>query len=176
MAARHRFTGRGRGNRRETDWSQFFEETFTLGTTAVQLGAVGFTTSSGTSTLARVHGILSVYVHTVTAIDDGFRGAIGIGKVSNEAFSTGVAAVPDPVTEVAWDGWLYHQWFDVRGASATEGELISSPISTFRSVIDVKAMRKIDSDENFVVVINAIETGTAQGLLRIQTRSLELLP
>ncbi len=96
-----------RGVRRWTDWGPFLTEQFSLGTTAVQLGATAFTTTLGTTTLARVHGQLLVYLATATSINDGFTGAIGFGKVQDEAFQAGVGSVPDPITEVDWDGWFY---------------------------------------------------------------------
>ncbi len=176
--ARHRgrYAGRSNGARRRTDWNDFLTEVFTLGTTAVQLGATSFTTILGTETLARIHGELMVTLNTATSINDGFTGAVGIGKVQDEAFQAGVGSVPSPVTESSWDGWLYHQFFEVRALSTVEAELIASPASTFRRTVDVKSMRKVDDQENFILVMEAIEVGTAVGVLSFQSRALSLLP
>ncbi len=162
--------------RRRTDWSAFFDEDFALGTTAVQLGSTSFTTVLGTETLARVHGIMRVGLSSATSVGDGFRGAIGFGKVQDEAFQAGVGSVPSPLTEVAWDGWFYHQFFDVRAQSAIEAEILSSNFAFEEHVIDVKSMRKVDDQENFIVVIEATETGAAVGQLVVRTRALSLLP
>ena len=174
-----RFRGRNvqRSQRRRTDWSAFFDERFSLGTTAVQLGGTVFTTALGTSTLARIHGYISASLVSVTSALDGFRGAIGIGKVQDEAFTAGVGSVPSPITEVDWDGWLMHHFFEIRAASGTETDSwVGNPYATYQKEIDVKSMRKIDEQEDFIVVMEAIEIGTAVGELSIQCRSLELLP
>jgi len=162
--------------RRRTDWSSFFEETFVLGTTAVQLGATAFTTTFGTSTLARIRGVFRAGLSSANAVNDGFAGAIGIGKVQDEAFAAGVGSVPSPITEVSWDGWLYHQFFSLRAMTAVTADVPQANFGFFESVIDVKSMRKIDEQEDFVVVLEAIETGAAVGFAEIQCRSLELLP
>ncbi len=176
MARRRTGFVRPRGQRRRTSWSAFLEETFTLGMTAIQLGAVGFSTAQGKETLARIHGLFTVNLVTAGGADEGFRGAIGIGKVQDEAFVAGVASVPDPTTEVGWDGWMYHQWFDVRSGSATEADWLGGFAAFQRSIVDVKSMRIIDEQEDFIVVISATETGTATATARIQTRALLLLP
>ena len=172
---RRRIPFRSGGHRRKSDWAAFVDEIFVLGTTAVQLGATGFTTTLGEETLARIHGELLVTLETGDAVGSGFHGAIGIGKVQDEAFQAGVGSVPDPITEVGWDGWLYHQFFMVIAQNATASALVAGGGATFRATIDGKAMRRVDEEDTLIVVMNAVEAGTATGRLRIKTRALSLL-
>ena len=153
-------------------WEAGFTEIFSLGTTAIQLGGTALTSSAGRATILRQHGLFSIHLTQGAAANDGFRGAIGIGIVQDEAFQAGVGSVPDPLTEIDWKGWMYHQFFDVRAGSATESDWLGGPSCYQKNEIDVKAMRKLDEQDDLIVVINTIETGTAVGQAVLVTRLL----
>ena len=99
---------------------------------------------------------------------DGFFGAIGIGKVTSSAFSIGVTAVPMPIDEVFWDGWLYHQFFSIHSSLSNARTGISIDI-------DSKAMRKLQGEETIYAAIQVIEIGVATMNVHLDTRMLFIL-
>ena len=48
-----------------------------------------------------------MFLSAATSALDGFNGAFGIGLVTRQALAVGVSAVPTPLDEEDWDGWLY---------------------------------------------------------------------
>ena len=84
--------------------------------------------------------------------------AVGIGIVTNEAFAIGATAIPGPISEADWDGWMYHRFFDLHKglADTTDGS------SAIEFEVDSKAMRKWDGGaETLVGMVEAVEAGTA---------------
>jgi len=155
MARRHvsSFT---RGPRRAVDWSAssvIAGYTGLAGSTAA-LSEV-FTPIPGGETVIRTRGLLSVGSDQVAATED-IVGAFGIAVVTAQAVSVGITAVPHPGTDAAWGGWLYHTFFaaQMRFASA----IGLHPDWVTNTVIDSKAMRKVDEDERLVVVIENMAT------------------
>ena len=109
-----------------------------------------------------------VYLTAATALGDGFHGAFGIAKATAAAVLAGVLSVPNPITEEAWDGWLYHRYFAVMApgpiAAATAAQETlqnAGNIASLRLEVDSKAMRKQDIDEAFYACIEVVEHGTA---------------
>jgi len=82
-----------------------------LTSTIAQLGTVGINIASDGTTTVRTRGELVMYLESASAAGDGFTGAFGIAKATMAAVTAGVASVPTPMTEVEWDGWLYHRFF-----------------------------------------------------------------
>ena len=128
--------------------------------------AIGPTVDS--LTLIRTRGSFSCHLESATTQGDGFHGAIGIGKATLAAFTAGVASVPTPITEEAWDGWLYHRYFTINAggpiAAATAADQqnqVNNVTAALRDEVDSKAMRKIDVDSVFYFAIEVIEFGTA---------------
>ena len=85
----------------------------------------------------------------------------------------GAAAVPSPIADIAWDGWLWHHLTTpVLGFSTTETG--QSPMEAERIVIDSKAMRKIkDTDVLMGIFEIGTETGTATMRVAALTRVLD---
>ena len=111
----------------------------------------------------------------VTAADAvlaGYDGAVGICVVSENAFNAGIASVPTPVTDVAWDGWLWHHFFSLRAVTATIGDGVNGPAVVWKIIIDSKAMRKTNITDVEIAVIETTETTSASLHARIDTRSL----
>ena len=120
-------------------------------------------------TLVRTRGLFSIELDVITAAGDGFFGAVGIGICTNAAFAAGIASVPSPIAEQGWDNWLYYQFFSVHGGVNAADDSFSS---SSKIEIDSKAMRKVTADETIFAVLEATETGSAIGNVRLDTRML----
>ena len=127
--------------------------------TGAILWTAGVTTILGEVTLVRTRGIISLFNGVAGAIGDGMFGAVGLGIVTVKAFTAGLASVPLPLTEPEWDGWFWHNYFDLRVVSATLGDGANQAIQTL--VIDSKVMRKLGEEEVIIGVVEVVESGTA---------------
>ena len=168
--ARSRGSFRGRSpQRRRTGWEEG-PGTLTLLTVAsstTNILGLGQESQFDGLTVVRLRGVVELALTIATAVGDGFTGAIGIGKVSSPAFAIGATAVPMPIDEVEWEGWLWHQFFSIHATKSTPTEKAPTVIE-----IDSKAMRKFDSQEVMFCAIQATLTGTATLLARLGTRML----
>ena len=132
-----------------------------LAGTAVQATVDGLT-------VIRTRGELMLYVETASLQGNGFHGAFGIAKATSAAVLAGAASVPTPITEEAWDGWLYHRYFHIHSAgpiavatAAQEALQVNNVCAALRIEVDSKAMRKQDIDEAIYAAIEVTEVGTA---------------
>ena len=157
-----------RAPRRQTSWDigpgGVTQQTLSgIGSVIVGTGATAVTDGL---TVIRTRGVLTLRL--VTPTTDGFIGAFGIGTCTLAAFTIGVTAVPTPITEQNWDGWLYWEAF------ALLGESTADPVASLRSVVDSKAMRKLPED---TVLYAAVQAGTeiGTGTMEIQFDSRVLL-
>ena len=105
-------------------------------------------------TIVRIRGELTAWLEVVGTIGDGFaRVGAGIGIVTVDAFDIGPTAMPGPVTDPDWSGWMWVEYVGAMvGASVTEE---FKGLAQHRFVIDTKAMRKIRPNE---VVFGMFET------------------
>ena len=110
-------------------------------------------------TLVRIRGQLQIFITSASSAGDGFDGAMGIGLVTREAFAAGATAVPGPISEMDWDGWVYHTFFHVH-VHATANIPQQAPAS-FSIAVDSKAMRKWSEGYVLVPVLEQVEHGTA---------------
>ena len=110
-------------------------------------------------TIVRTRGSLLLLIDSVAALGDGFSWAFGLCVVSNNAAGIGVTAVPEPLTDIAWDGWFYHDQGDLKGVTTSTTDNLGGKID--RRVVDSKAMRKIHSTDVILAVLQVVETGTA---------------
>jgi len=133
-------------------------------------------------TLVRTRGSAMFQLESATSGLDGFAGAIGIGVATSAAVTAGAASVPTPITEQAWDGWLYWNRLDLRAASvmgsaaASDIDILNSVTAVQRFDIDSKAMRKLRVDDSIYCAIEVTEVGTAVMSWRIDSRMLFKLP
>ena len=127
-------------------------------------------------TIARIRGRLDMWLSAADAVSSGFSGAVGIGVVSSAAATAGAASVPTPLTEQAWDGWMWWQSFGLFAPIAALSSSTPLDGSQLHVEIDTKAMRKIAIDESLVAVIEVVEVTTAVLQWRIDSRMLVLLP
>ncbi len=126
--------------------------------TAAILGT-GLTPASSELTVMRTRGIVDLFLDGTPGADGaGFFGAIGIGKCTLAAFTAGIVSIPTPITEVGWDGWLWHSFFSVHHGETGLGP---SPAAHQRIEIDSKAMRKFDAHEVIYMAIEQVLVGTA---------------
>ena len=158
--------------------------------TLQSITAIGSVLGSGTQlvsadeiTVVRTRGAISLWLEAATTAGDGFSGAMGIGIVTTPAFDIGVTAVPTPIAEESWDGWLWHQYFQlhaggaIAAAAAQDTDEVNATSAAVRYEIDSKAMRRFNSQETLILVIElGVETGSAT--LRVEgiTRQLFKLP
>ena len=124
-------------------------------------------------TLVRLRGIFSFTLDSAGSVGDGFFGAIGIGVTTVQAFTDiGITALPIPIDDMAWEGWLYHQFFSVH-----DGLDAGADGSGFQRVmVDSKAMRKVGSNEVIFAVHQSVEIGVAVGKIHFDSRALFKLP
>ena len=178
MPLRRGFPARSRSLVRKTVWG------FGPDAAQIALSATGstlFTTGIVLNNLAqvtivRIRGLCAIQLLTVDAVGAGFFGAIGIGIVSTPAFTAGIASVPTPITEANWEGWMFHQFFDVRSLTTTLGDGANAVKAVENMVIDTKAMRKFGQDETLMAVVEVFESTNASMELTSDMRVLVKLP
>ena len=124
-------------------------------------------------TLIRTRGYFSSIQVIGSAIGDGFSGAFGIGVVTNDAFAIGVTAMPGPLSNIDWDGWLYHRFISQHVAAANAFGTEDS-VLTFE--VDSKAMRKITVNDTVFAMLEVTEIGTAEIDVFFDSRMLLKLP
>ena len=110
-------------------------------------GGVIFATEVFTQdvTILRTRGQISVAAEDIAA-GDLYMVAYGIGIAEETALDA--FAVPVPITDADWDGWMLHQTIYVRGEPSGVGESAASDVSI---EIDSKAMRKIQSGNGIFI-------------------------
>ena len=149
-------------SRRLTDWGIGPEaRDGSLGSTTSVLWSTGVTPTVGKVTIVRTRGGIGLTLTTAGAVGDGFFGAVGIGIVAVPAFTAGIASVPTPLIESDWDGWLWHQFFDIRSVTATIADGVNAVGCRKWIDIDSKAMRIVEGDEVVFGVVEGVESGTA---------------
>ncbi len=157
--------------RRSTSWSGSVEEVDgSLSSSATSLWSLAGIPSVEGLTIIRTRGVCGLTLLSATAAGDGFFGAIGIGITTDEAIAVGVTAVPGPITDDSWDGWLYHQYFDLRSTTATIAD--GTNISRVVIEIDSKAMRKFPVGMTVFGSTEVVESGTATLEIQAATRML----
>ena len=110
-------------------------------------------------TIVRTRGEMLFYLDSATADNDGFLVAVGIGIVTADAFAIGATAVPSPLSDADWDGWLF---YDFRHVFAEVAAIDTADRGwTARLVIDSKAMRRIGVNDVVFMTAEGAETGTS---------------
>ena len=106
----------------------------------------------------------------------GFRVAAGICIVTQNAAGIGITAIPTPIADIGWDGWLWYWTGGLSFGDLTAGSEGKQLGGFVRVVIDSKAMRKIRITDNLVAVIEVVETGVATMVASLESRVLVKLP
>jgi len=145
------------------------------------VATIGVTTVDG-ETLIRTRGQLLLFLRSATASNNGFTGAFGIGMVTDQAFTAGIASMPGPLNDDEWDGWLYHNYFAVFASSVIAAEVsnaddfANTQSAVLRMEIDSKAMRKTKSKQVMFAALEVEETGVADMSWFFNSRQLFKLP
>jgi len=116
-------------------------------------------------TIIRLH--LEVHIRSdQSAALEAFGGAVGVAVVSDQSVAVGVSAVPTPFTDDSSDLWMLHQWIMGASGTSTDGQ--------FGSLysIDSKAMRKVNDDQDIIVVHELSSTLGEGQILRMAGRML----
>ena len=125
-------------------------------------------------TIVRIRGRVYCYLSAAAAVDNGFALTFGMGICTNQAFAIGATAVPSPLDEADWDGWLWHQFVYVMSPL---GAPVEAPTSALFSMeVDSKAMRKLPQNQTLFVAVDAIERGAATVRVDFDSRVLVKLP
>ena len=109
-------------------------------------------------TIVRTRGEFLAYLTTSGgAATEGFRWAFGMCVVTANAAGIGVTAVPNPIDDIGWDGWLVYETGQIATMFTGFGE--ASPTQSVRVRIDSKAMRKFKETDVLVGVLGVFEQG-----------------
>jgi len=160
-------------SRRRTGWEEGPGGTSTqsLTTAGITLIGSGAQILQDGHTLVRTRGWLGLILATNTLVGDGVIGAFGIGIVSKPAFDIGITAIPGPLSEMDWEGWLYFRHFSVRSGDVSAGFTQLNGVMAGIEV-DSKAMRKVGTDEVVIAVIEHVLIGTADVRVNFDSRAL----
>ncbi len=148
-------------------------------TTGAAIMGSGVTALVDGLTLVRTRGEFLAYIQVASAFLNGFSGAFGIGITTAAAFAIGVTAVETPLTDEAWDGWLYHRYFTcyandtvATSVAAETANMVAPTISSVRIEVDSKAMRKVHDETVLYAAVEATLVGTATMQLFFNSRML----
>ena len=170
MARRNAFLPRSQ-TRRSTDWGVGpAARDSSISATGSVIWTTGTQSTIGPLTLVRTRGVIGMTLTQATAAADGFFGAIGLGIVTDQAFTAGGASMPNPLSDADWDGWWWHTFFDLRATTATIAD--GTNLSHLNIEIDSKAMRKFDQNELLFGAVGGIESGSASIEFHADTRIL----
>ena len=185
MATRGRFGHGARSaasGRRKTAWLQGPRgQAINIVMEASILFATGIQALLPGLTLVRVRGEMTYGADRSggsAGTTSGFgRTASGICIVSENAFGIGVTAMPDALTDIGWDGWLWHSIGSTWSAQEFVQPSNQGPGSS-RVVIDNKAMRKWKETDIMVGLFATDDSfGTGPGIRAVMdTRLLVKLP
>ena len=135
------------------------------------------------STMVRLRGDLNLYLRLAGSAGDGFHGAFGIAVATSAAVTAGVASLPSPITEEAWDGWLYHRYFSCFAAgpiaaatAAQQADQVNASGAALHEAVDSKAMRKLEVDQTIYAALEVIELGVSSIDWAFNSRILVKLP
>jgi len=180
MALRRGFRPQATRSKRTTAWGfgpGGEAQTALSGSVIVIMGS-GVVLTTNKVTIVRTRGEFVGALTSAVAAQNGFIGAIGVGLVTTAAFSIGITAIPGPIDEAGWDGWLYHRFFSIMaaapidGGAAADGDLIHPTTAALRVEVDSKAMRKFDEDMTLMAAAQVVEIGTATAQLSFNSRVL----
>ena len=164
----NRVAVRARGARRRTHWTAAAGAVSLTATNNALLTSLP--TGHEGETIVRIRGHAHAFLLTAAAVGDGFSGAFGVALVTAAAAAAGIASVPTPIAEAAWDGWMLHQFFDVRSGLVDTGAPGSQSM-----ILDSKAMRKANEDESLVFIVEVVEDGTATMDFLFRARILSMI-
>ncbi len=160
-----RFTrGRGRlGSDRITTWLAIdYSATTTNGSAAISHVMTAVELAKRPFTVIRTHIEAFIQSDQAAASELQLNG-IGLCVVSDQAVAVGVTAVPTPTTDLDSDLWFVHQPL-LSNFLLGDGTGFSEP-SGMRYSIDSKAARKVNDDEQIIIVQENSTVGSGATVL-----------
>ncbi len=154
MARKSGFVRRQGAMRRESLWLPipFFSNILASSTTASLSATLNAAAKALLPfTVVRVRGQFQC-VSDQEAATEQYIGNLGFCVVSDQASAIGVTAIPTPATDLGSDLWFVHESWIGSLAFVTGAGLFSDHPSRH---VDSKAMRKVNEDEDIVVVTEA---------------------
>ena len=166
-----------RSPRRKTGWSGGPEgQTATLTASGQALVPTSQLALEDGLTIVRVRGNWTVQTSILPDLLTGpnlFTFGLGLCLVTQQAFVIGATAVPGPLSEDDWDGWMWHH-HGVASAGFKNSAVANVPISY---EVDTKAMRKISENMVLCGVMEVIEDGVAGSIATLlRSRMLFKIP
>ena len=163
--ARRREFARGASairSRRLTSWLDlpFATTTLTAAGGTIVLSLTAEELSKRPFTIVRTHMMVHMTSDQIGADEQQFA-AVGMCVVSDQAAAIGVTAVPTPVTDAASDLWFFHNNVAAEFAFVTGVGFDASAGET--SQFDSKAMRKVNNDQDVLLIVE-LATGISSGL------------
>ncbi len=155
---RRGFVSRGGQLRRETLWISLADSSVTMGAgTATLLGSLNVAALAlRPFTIIRVRGYL--YLRSdQEAASESYAVSYGMAVVSDQASAIGVTAVPTPIVDRGSDLWFLYESLAGRLIRASGVGLVEAGIFT---KFDSKAMRKVNGDQDLVIVAENSGTST----------------
>ena len=177
MARGHTGFRRTGSTRRLTSWIIGPFGTQSVGSNTKSLVSTSLLGIEDGRTIVRIRGEVNVALTAAGAAVDGYdRVGLGMAVVTEQAISVGITAVPGPLTDINWDGWMWHWTGGFLSNTAFTLPSNEGPGSA-RIVIDSKAMRKFGEEMALVAVLETLgEVSAATLRTTWNTRVLEKLP
>jgi len=141
---------RGRGFRPATDWlfSQLVGVVGEGETDVFDLSlAATADLDNDPETVRRIRGRWNVTLDTAEV--QATLVAAGIGVASPEAIAAGPTALPNPILDGDWDGWM---WIDFVLVDVPGGVSILTPMLAVDGTIDSKAQRRLEDNHLFFAI------------------------
>ena len=152
-----------RGKQRLTTWLGPADQGYVSVASGTKV-IISFASFGEPATVIRSRGTVSIAPDSFGA-DVEYKGAIGMGIVSTDAFTAGVASIPGPWLDSDWGGWyVWRSFAEIFEFKDATGSLV---ISTGFQV-DSKAMRKITTNETLVVIAES-QSGAYQIFSAVRT-------
>ena len=145
-----------RSGKRQTDWFIGFVSAANTNVPANSKVLFGRVTAAALESIApatvvRTRGVIRV-ASDQNAASELQLGALGLAFVSETAGALGVTAIEGPFSGSLWDGWFVHQFF-MQGYQVTTAVGYSQGNAAEFFTVDSKAMRKFESDESLVFMV-----------------------
>ena len=160
---------RSQGQSRKVSWGEGPFGVLSLTATGASVFPTGSAAVVDDLTLVRTRGALT-FITSVPTSANFMRYGFGICIVSANAAGIGAMAIPSAITDIDWDGWLYHR----QGVAGADGGSGIGTIGAFQ--FDSKAMRKMHNTDVIVASLEVEETGAVTVFARLDSRQLFKLP
>ena len=167
----------GSRQRRRTGWENGPRGSILPGAVGKTIFPIGQLSLEDGQTVVRIRGELNAFL-LVSAAGNPRIESIGFGicVVTEQAFLAGATAIPGPLSEMFWEGWMWHQLTSFETNPAFVLPSNRGPGSE-RFTVDSKAMRKFDEGNVLVAVVELADLfNSAAARFILDSRILLKLP